>query len=284
MVQPRRRRRTARAAASRPARPCPLLCQRKPATTQSAVRACLTLIIARLPGWYVPSLGLGDHAVEAGAFEARRATRRRRARSRVIGVRWIGGSTLAEQPLEPRAALALRRRAQVARRRPRAGRTRRTTPASPSRASRRATPPDAAAAAARRSRARAAWRSRSRRRRTQPAGSRVEKRVVQLGKVAIERPQVAALDEHVRSPPRKTIARKPSHFGSYRERRRRREARRRAWRASARSAVRLRTQSPSRRLYVETTGVRQRHTRKARRQRPRLGTTQFASHSPSLSR
>ena len=29
----------------------PLLCQRKPATTQSAVRACLTLIIARLPGW-----------------------------------------------------------------------------------------------------------------------------------------------------------------------------------------------------------------------------------------
>ena len=30
--------------------PGPFLCQRKPATTQSAVRACLTLIIARLPG------------------------------------------------------------------------------------------------------------------------------------------------------------------------------------------------------------------------------------------
>ena len=31
-------------------RPFPSLCQRKPATTQSAVRACLILIIARLPG------------------------------------------------------------------------------------------------------------------------------------------------------------------------------------------------------------------------------------------
>ena len=30
--------------------PGPFLCQRKPATTQSAVRACLILIIARLPG------------------------------------------------------------------------------------------------------------------------------------------------------------------------------------------------------------------------------------------
>ena len=31
--------------------PGPFLCQRKPATTQSAVRACLILSIARLPGW-----------------------------------------------------------------------------------------------------------------------------------------------------------------------------------------------------------------------------------------
>ena len=32
--------------------PGPFLCQRKPATTQSAVRACLTLTIDRSPGWY----------------------------------------------------------------------------------------------------------------------------------------------------------------------------------------------------------------------------------------
>ena len=32
---------------------------------------------------------------------------------------------------------------------------------------------------------------------TQPSGSRSSKRLVQLGKVAVERPQVAALDEHV---------------------------------------------------------------------------------------
>ena len=31
-------------------RPGPFLCQRKPATTQSAVRWCLILSIARLPG------------------------------------------------------------------------------------------------------------------------------------------------------------------------------------------------------------------------------------------
>ena len=45
-------------------------------------------------------------------------------------------------------------------------------------------------------------------------GQAGQQRVVQLGKVAVERPQVAALDEHARSPPRKTMARKPSHFGS----------------------------------------------------------------------
>ncbi|MGC3999419.1 MAG: hypothetical protein QM767_19050 [Anaeromyxobacter sp.] len=31
--------------------PFPSLCQRKPATTQSAVRACFTFTMARLPGW-----------------------------------------------------------------------------------------------------------------------------------------------------------------------------------------------------------------------------------------
>src|SRR2546430_1029801 len=40
-----------RPSSSDPTASLPVLCQRNPATTQSAVRACLTLIIARLPGW-----------------------------------------------------------------------------------------------------------------------------------------------------------------------------------------------------------------------------------------
>jgi hypothetical protein len=40
-----------------------------------------------------------------------------------------------------------------------------------------------------------------------------DQRVVQLGKVPIERTQVAALDEDVLSAA-ETMARKPSHFGS----------------------------------------------------------------------
>ncbi len=43
-----------------------------------------------------------------------------------------------------------------------------------------------------------------------------EQRLAQLGEVAIERAQVAALDRHVAAGGRKTIARKPSHFGSNR--------------------------------------------------------------------
>ena len=42
-----------------------------------------------------------------------------------------------------------------------------------------------------------------------------QKYVVQLGEVAVERPQVATLNEDVGGP-RKTMARNPSHFGSYR--------------------------------------------------------------------
>ena len=42
----------------------------------------------------------------------------------------------------------------------------------------------------------------------------LEEDCVQVGKVAVERPQVAALDEDVAVAPRNTIARKPSHFGS----------------------------------------------------------------------
>ena len=92
------------------ARRVPLLCQRKPATTQSAVRACLILIIARLPGWYGAVRRLGDHAVEPGAFEALRASRRR-ARGRASSA--SGGSaaaTSASSCSSARAPLALRLR------------------------------------------------------------------------------------------------------------------------------------------------------------------------------
>ena len=102
---------------SEPTASGPLLCQRKPATTQSAVRACLILSIARLPGWYVPVVRLRDDAVEARAFEARQPLRGS-ARSRVIGVRWIGGSTFSERFLEQsRAARAAARRGCPGRRR-----------------------------------------------------------------------------------------------------------------------------------------------------------------------
>ncbi len=49
--------------------PGPFLCHRKPATTQSAVRWCLTLIISRLPGHVAQVGALGDHPVQAGALE-----------------------------------------------------------------------------------------------------------------------------------------------------------------------------------------------------------------------
>ena len=72
---------------------------------------------------------------------------------------------------------------------------------------------------------------------TQPVGQRLVQRLSQLGEVAVQRLQVAALDVDVCSPPRKTIARKPSHFGSKRKPRSP-GTRRRSWRASARSAAR----------------------------------------------
>ena len=43
----------------------------------------------------------------------------------------------------------------------------------------------------------------------------VQQQIVQLRKISIERPQVAALNEHIEAP-RNTSARKPSHFGSNR--------------------------------------------------------------------
>ena len=85
----------------------PFLCQRKPATTQSAVRACLTLIIARLPGWYLPSCGFAmTPSRPAPSKRASQSTadcaiaRHRREMNRRLDLR--------EQLFEQRAALDLR--------------------------------------------------------------------------------------------------------------------------------------------------------------------------------
>jgi hypothetical protein len=71
----------------------PFLCHRKPATTQSQSRSCLTLSITRLSGSYVPLAGFA-------IIPSRPAPSKRRNqssaifRSRVAGVRWMGGGEL----------------------------------------------------------------------------------------------------------------------------------------------------------------------------------------------
>ena len=101
---------------------------------------------------------LRDHAVEAGALEARQPLGRL-ARDRASSA---SGGSAARRCSSSRSRRARRslcgQFAQVLPVERRARRTRRTRPASPAPAWRRARPPDAAAAAARRSRARAAWR------------------------------------------------------------------------------------------------------------------------------
>ena len=212
----------------------PALCQRKPATTQSAVRACLTLIIARLPGWYVPSSGLAitpsrpapskraSHSAASAAI-----ARHRRQVDRRLDVR--------EQPL--RAARGARAAASSRRSRPStASRSNATNDAGVSFAS------FATRDAAGCSRSCSASKSSPcgvaitiSPSTTQPSGSAGEQRVVQLGKVAIERPQIAALDEDVgRRRERRSRESRPT--SARRGSRRRRAARRRASRASARSA------------------------------------------------
>ena len=143
-----------------------------------------------------------------------RASRAPSARSRVSGVRWTGGWTRA-------SACSRRRRRSIcgASRRSRAvdreqiegdeRRRRAPSPASPP-ARRR----DGGAAAARRSRARAASAITISPSTTHASGRRSSSSVVQLREVAIERPRVAALDVDLVGPPRKTMARKPSHLGS----------------------------------------------------------------------
>src|SRR5678815_1990439 len=77
---------------SEPIASFPLLCQRNPATTQSAVRACFTLIIARLPGRYAPDSGFAI-TPSRPAPSKRVSHSRATARSRVTGVRYTGGLT-----------------------------------------------------------------------------------------------------------------------------------------------------------------------------------------------
>ncbi len=92
--------------------PAPFLCQRKPATTQSAVRECLTLIIVRSPARYGSFEPLGHDAVEPGALEAAKP---------VIGQRAIAGGRrevhrrrrVGQHTLEPFAPLGERCLAQV---------------------------------------------------------------------------------------------------------------------------------------------------------------------------
>ena len=65
------------------------LYQRKPATTQSAVRACLIFIIARLPGRYARSFGFA--ITPSRPAPSKRSNQScATAGSLVIGVRWTG--------------------------------------------------------------------------------------------------------------------------------------------------------------------------------------------------
>ena len=89
------------------------MCQRKPATTQSAVRTCLTLIIARLPGWYVVLSCLAitpSSPAPSKRWNHSSAT----ARSRLHGVRCTPPEMRRERLLEQRAPLGLRASAEIA--------------------------------------------------------------------------------------------------------------------------------------------------------------------------
>src|SRR2546422_10607513 len=74
--------------------PTPFLCQRKPATTQSAVRVCLTLTIVRSPARYGASRRLAM-TPSSPAPSKRRNQSVARARSRVAGDRGTGDGTPA---------------------------------------------------------------------------------------------------------------------------------------------------------------------------------------------
>ena len=144
--------------------PGPSLCQRNPATTQSAVRWCLILSIARLPGWYGASSRLAI-TPSSPAPSNRSNQSAAWARSRVAGVRWIGGagSPRTASSRARRSACGTARQVLVAEGEQVPGDEARRRLARP--ASGPATRPGGSAAAARRSRApRPARRSRPRRR------------------------------------------------------------------------------------------------------------------------
>ena len=143
-------------------------------------------------------IGLGDDAVEARRPRTARATRRRASRSRVIGVRWTGGFDVARAAA--RAARAARacgaartscavdgQQIERDERRRRLLRQLRDARRGRVQAQLQRVEVEAVSAS----------RSRSRRRPRSRRAARASERVVQLGEVAIERPQVAALDEDV---------------------------------------------------------------------------------------
>ena len=171
--------------------PGPFLCQRKPATTQSAVRWCLILSIARLPGWYGAVEPLGDDAVEAGALEpVEPVGRQSRGRASPAS----GGPAASRWPSASPAARAARPGDVRGgpRRRARAGPRRRTTPAT-----RSASIFTRDAAGWIRSRSASKSSAPSRAITTSPSsdaalGQRGAQRVGELGEVAVERLEVAA--------------------------------------------------------------------------------------------
>ncbi len=77
-----------------PTDPSPFLCQRKPATTQSQSRSCLTFSITRLSDSYASAVGFAitpSRPAPSNRENQSAAT----FRSRVAGVKWSGGSASA---------------------------------------------------------------------------------------------------------------------------------------------------------------------------------------------
>ena len=175
--------------------PGPFLCQRKPATTQSAVRACLTLIIARLPARYGASRRLAitpsrpapskrrnqssrQRAVARGGREVDRRRRRRRAPPRAArGVRASGVSRRSSSPSASRSQATNDagdlRGEQLHARRGRMDAQEQRLEVEPVRRRR----------------------SRSRRRARSAPGSAARERLDELGEVAVQRLLVAALEQ-----------------------------------------------------------------------------------------
>ena len=193
--------------------PGPFLCQRNPATTQSAVRWCLILSIARLPGWYGASSRLAT-TPSSPAPSNRSNQSAAGARSRVAGVRWTGGST-RPRPVSSRA------------RRSAWGTARRSS--SPSARRSQATKHAGDSSASMFTRDAAGWiRSSSASNSSAPSrgdhdlavedaalGQRGSKRSGQLRESSGPAASGRGTGCRTSSPSRKTIARKPSHLGSY---------------------------------------------------------------------